>query len=56
MKPAHSGFSRIERLILILRHYEELTFEEIAKLLSHPRTEIESVHTNILRQQFRLCS
>ena len=56
MKPANSELSRIERLILILRNYEELTFEEIAKLLSRSRTEVETVHTDILRQQFQFCS
>ena len=56
MKPANAELSRFERLILILRHYEELTFDEIAKLLSRSRTEIESVHTDLLRQEFQFCS
>jgi DNA-directed RNA polymerase specialized sigma24 family protein len=53
MSSTRHGLSRIERLILILRYYEDLTFAEIAATLSLPAREIESTVARLLRQQFQ---
>jgi DNA-directed RNA polymerase specialized sigma24 family protein len=53
MSSTRHGLNRLERLILILRYYEDLTCTEIAATLSLPAREIEATITRLLRQQFQ---
>ena len=45
-----SPFTRAERLIIILYHYEHMTFEEIGLTFDLPEEEIDRMHESILRR------
>ncbi|MBI4579429.1 MAG: hypothetical protein HY718_06980 [Planctomycetes bacterium] len=41
---------RTERLIIMLRYAEELTFDEIAGVLDLPQSEVERVHSEVVNR------
>ena len=45
-----SPFTRAERLIVILYHYEHMTFKEIGLTFDLPEQEIDRMHESILRR------
>ena len=44
------GRTRAERLVFILREYEEMTFEEIGLTLDVTADEIQRMHTTMLQE------
>jgi DNA-directed RNA polymerase specialized sigma subunit len=48
------GLNRMERLILILRHCENLNWREISDLLGLPEMQVMQMYLQVLKDQMRL--
>ena len=47
------GLDRVERLILILRHCDNLHWREIADLLGLPEMQVMQTYLRVLKDQMR---